>query len=180
MLRRLRHRLPSLAIRSIYIASVRPALEYAAVAWCGVRSGEVQLLERKQRSAARLIAGVSQSDELPHDILLAQAGLEPLHLRRQAACAVFAYSLYTRDQPLPPHMAAALASWHARLPKPSSSVVLRSSQSFLQRLPRPRTELFRCSPFYLSFSLLNSVSPDQSISVSSFRSFFLSPLPRQS
>ena len=180
MLRRLRHCFPLLAIRSIYIASVRPALEYAAVAWCGVRSGEVQRLERMQRSAARLIAGVSQSDRLPHDILLAQAGLEPLHLLRQVACAVFAHSLYTRDQHLPPHMAAALASWHARLPKPSSSVVLCSSQSSLQRLPWPRTELFRRSPFYLSFSLLNSVPPDQLISVSSIRSSFLSPLHRQS
>ena len=65
MLRHLRYRLPSLAIRSIYIASVHPALEYAAVAWSGVRSGEVQRLERMQRSAARLIAGVSQSDGLP-------------------------------------------------------------------------------------------------------------------
>ena len=152
MLRRLRHCFPLLAIRSIYIASVWPALEYAAVAWSGVRSGEVQHLERMQRFAARLIAGVSQSDGLPHDILLARAGLEPLHLRRQAACAVFAYSLYTRDQHLPPNMAAALASWHARLSKPSSSVVLRSSQSSSQRLPRPRTELFRSSAFYIFLS----------------------------
>ena len=88
------------------------------------------VLNVPQRSAARLIIGVSVADRLPPAILLARAGLEPPSLRRQAACAEFAFHLATGscDQ-LPPHIAAALSSWQDRLPKSSSSVVIRSAHS---------------------------------------------------
>ena len=74
----------------------------------------------------------------------------------------------------PPHMAATLTVWQDLLPRSTSSLVLRSSQSGVRRLPRPRTELFRRSPFYLSFSLLNAIPPTQSSSLLSVRSHFLS------
>ena len=61
---------------------IRPAIEYASVAWCGFRSGDSQCLEHLQCSAARLIARVSVRDRLPHEILLAHAGLDHLSLRR--------------------------------------------------------------------------------------------------
>ena len=123
---------------------------------------------------ARLIAGVSLRDRLPHAILLARAGLDPLQLRRQAACAMFAVSLCQRHcDRLPPHMTAALASWNDRLPESHSTMVLRSKQSGAQRLPRPLTELLRRSPFYLSFSLLNTVPAERSSFSSSVQTFFL-------
>ena len=85
-----------------------------------------------------------------------------------ARVAEFAFRLASGscDQ-LPPHIAPALSSWQDRLPKSSSSLVLRSAQSGVQRLPRPRTKLFRRSPFYLSFSLLNSIPFDRSSSLAS-------------
>ena len=152
LLRRLRCRLPSLVIRALYMVAIRSSVEYATVAWSGIRSGDAQRLERLQRSATRLIVGLSVADRLPPALLLSPAGLEPLSLRRQAACAEFAFRLASGscDQ-LPPHIAPALSSWQDRLPKSSSSLVLRSAKFGVQRLPRPRTKLFRRSPFYLSF-----------------------------
>ena len=99
---------------------------------------------------------MSVADRLPPAILLARARLEPLSLRPHAACAEFAFRLATGsyDQ-LSSHTATALSSWQDRLSKSFSSLVLRSAQSGVQRLPRPLTELFRRSPFYLSISLLN-------------------------
>ena len=133
-------------------------------------------MERLQRSATRLIVGLSVADRLPPALLLYRAGLEPLSLRCQAACAEFAFRLVTGScNQLPPHITAALSSWQDRLPKSSSSLVLRSAKFGVQRLPRPRTELFRRLPFYLSFSLLNSIPSDRSSSLASVRSFvFLS------
>ena len=117
LLRRLRCRLPPLVIRSLYLTAIRPALEYATVAWSGIRSGDAQRLERVQRSAARLITGISPSDRLSSEILLARAGLDPLHLRRQAACAAFAFSLSPGNHDhFPPHMAATLRVWQDLLP----------------------------------------------------------------
>ena len=81
------------------------------------------------------------------------------------------------DKPLiPPHLASAYLSWKELIP-PSSSVsalVLRSSSSCVQRLPRPRTEVFRRSPFYYAMSVLNAILPAQSSTFPSVRSFFLS------
>ena len=48
LLRRLRRRLPALAIQSVYITCIRPALEYASVAWCGVSTSDTKRLERAQ------------------------------------------------------------------------------------------------------------------------------------
>ena len=98
---------------------IHPAIEYASVAWCGVRSGDSQCLEHLQRLAGRLIAGVSVRDRLPHEILLARAGLDHLFLRRQTACAEFAFRLLhsSPDNPLiPSHLASAYLSWKALTP----------------------------------------------------------------
>ena len=123
----LRHTLPSLAMLSLFTVCIRPTVEYASVAWCGIRSGDSQRLECVQRSAARLIAGVSVWDRLPHEILLACAGLDHLSLRRRTACAEFAFHLLhsSPDKPLiPSHLVSAYLSWKAL------SLPLQALQSF--------------------------------------------------
>ena len=58
-------------MQSFFTVCICPAIDYASVVWCGIRSGDSQRLERLQLSAARLIAGMSVRDRLPHEILLA-------------------------------------------------------------------------------------------------------------
>ena len=45
LLRRLRQRLPSIVLQSIYTTCIRPSLEYASVAWCGVGTSDADHLE---------------------------------------------------------------------------------------------------------------------------------------
>ena len=66
-------------MQSLFTVCIRPAIEYASVAWCGIRSVDSQRLERLQSSTARLIAGVSVRDRLPHEILLCPCDVE-LHV----------------------------------------------------------------------------------------------------
>ena len=54
LLCRLHHHLPPLVIQSMYVTCIRPAIEYASVAWSGVSTTDAERLERVQRSAARL------------------------------------------------------------------------------------------------------------------------------
>ena len=51
----------------------------------------------------------------------------------------------------------------------NTSVHLRSSSRLSHRLPRPRTETLRCSPFYCAFSLWNSLSSSSELSLSTIR-----------
>ena len=152
------------------------AIEYAAVAWCGVGSSDSGQLESVQRVVDRLIAGVSLSDRLPRNLLLARAGLSPLSVWRDMACCVLAFKLCNTRcvQKLPAHLEAAFQDWTSRIPNSSTTLVLRSSSSGTSRLPRPRTELFRRSPFYKSFTLLNSIPSDNLSSLSSLQNFLLS------
>ena len=90
LLHRIRKRLSALAIRSVYLTSVRPVLEYAAqLAWCGLSAQDINHLERLQRRAARVITGVKpwSSTGTCHEVLLAHAGLPTLSERRLIAQA---------------------------------------------------------------------------------------------
>ena len=53
-------------------------------------------------------------------------------------------------------------------------MTLRSASSGDLRLPRPRTELLRRSPFYRAVSLLNSLSSETKTSLSALKSHILS------
>ena len=170
LLRRLQRRLPQLVIRQIYMTCVRPVLEYAARAWSGVNAAEAKSLERTQRSAARLITGTKLSDELPHAILLARAGLEQLRVRRQLSLLVLARRL-RRDPPrAPAHLVSLFQTFSGSAPS-STTMSLRSVSV---RLPRPRTELFRRSPLYLAFSLQNSLPESVKSSLSALTSYLAS------
>ena len=98
-------------------------------------------------------------------------------MRRRTACAEFAFHLLhsSPDKPLiPSHLASAYLSWKALSPSSSRALVLRSSSSGAQRLPRPRTEILRRSPFYYCVELLNDIPAAQSTSLSLIHSFLLS------
>ena len=170
LLRRIRRRLPALVARTLYITCIRPTLEYASGAWGGLGVQDANRLERLQRCAARSIARVSISDKLPHDLLLARAGLEPLSVRRLLAVVTPVYHLASDPPKGPDHLRAAFQSWLGSAPSSSSSVCLRSSSSN----PRPRTELLRHSPFYRGVSFLNSLSSEVKASLSSIKSRILS------
>ena len=113
LLRRIRRRVPSLVIRSMYLTCIRPVLEYACGSWGGLPERNTQRLERVQRSAARLIAGVSVTDHLPHDILLARAGLETLARRRDMILVAPVYRLTRQTPSGPRHLCEAFDRWKA-------------------------------------------------------------------
>ena len=55
LLRRYNKRLPSLLIRHFYCTAIRPGMEYASIAWCGLSSTASARLEGVQHQAARHI-----------------------------------------------------------------------------------------------------------------------------
>ena len=68
---RLRKRLNPLIMRQLYITCIRPSLEYASIAWGGLTIRYEEKLEICNRSAARLIANISPSADIPREIVLA-------------------------------------------------------------------------------------------------------------
>ena len=172
LLRRYRKRLPRLVIRSIYATCIRPTLEYAGLAWGGMSARDSERPERTQRSSARLICSLLPRDPLPHDILLARAGLEPLATRRQQQEALLAFRLTNASSRIPAHLSEAFTSWLNSSTAATSSVTLRSSSRLALRLPSPRSELLRRSPFYRAVSLWNSLPLSAKASLSSLRQHF--------
>ena len=171
LLRRLRKRLPPLAIRHLFCTSIRPSLEYASLVWSGLSSTDASRLERMQRRAARLFTKSSdlQSTPLDHELLLARAGLASLSTRRRAEQAVLAFKF--RSGSLPCHIMDTFGHW---LSKPQRSASLRSSSLF--RLLRARKSCLKLSPLYLSLSTWNSLPPSvhTSPSPSAVKSLLLS------
>ena len=172
LLRRYRKCLPRLVIQSIYTSCIQPTLEYASLAWGGMGAGDSARLEKTQRSAARLVTGLLPRDPLQHNILLARAGLEPLASRRQLQEALLVYRLTHSSRHLPTHLFQAFKSWHSSSAAATTSVNLRSSSRLSLRLPRPRTDSMRLSPFYRAATLWNSLPLSAKVSLSSIRQHF--------
>ena len=141
-----------LVIQQLYCSSVRPAMEYASLAWSG--ASDAERLERVQRRAARLISNISALSDTPHDILLARAGLQPLSRRRHIEQAVFAFR-FVSGCSLPRHIQL-LSHWLSA--KPSATCRLRNADSI--RLPRPKKNVLKASPLYISLSIWNNLSSD--------------------
>ena len=154
LLRRLRKRLFPLVIQHLYCSSVRPAMEYASLVWSGLSPSYAEQLERVQRRAARLISNISALSDTPHDILLARAGLQPLSRRRHIEQAVFAFR-FVSGCSLPRHIQL-LSHWLSA--KPSAACRLRNADSI--RLPRPKKNVLKASPLYISLSIWNNLSSD--------------------
>ena len=107
-LRRLGGRLDPLVLRELFLTCIRPAIEYTSVVWAGLSATDAQRLERCNRSAARLITGLSPSSDVSHDILLACAGFQTLGRRRQATQAVFCCRALAGR--LPQHLQSAVSA----------------------------------------------------------------------
>ncbi len=152
LMRRLRRSLTPTVLLAIYRACIRPTLEYASLAWCGLSGNDSVRLERCQRSAARLICGISPLSGYSHDSILARAGLQPLSVRRQLHQALFVRKIVTDRLPL--HLRESVAPWIA---PPRESLPRRSARrtKFNLDLPRPKKNCLKCSPFYLSFVTWN-------------------------
>ena len=174
LLRRLRQRFPSTVTLNIYLSCVRPTLEYACAAWGCLGKRDALCLECLQRSAARVIAKVSASDNLSSDLLLAGAGLEPLSLRQTVVLASTLYRLSSDPPKGPPRHRNDFQNWIAAAPRPSRCSILRSSVKNYLRVPRPRTELLRLCPFYRGVSLLNSIPTEARASLAALKSFIIS------
>ena len=125
------------------------------------------LLEKAQRSVARLVTGAKLSDRLPNEILLARVGLEELGLRRQVSLFVLVRRL-TKDSPrASSHLISAFKSFcDSSSVSRSTTMSLRSDSVHSIRLSRPRSELFRRSPFYVASSLWNSLPENAKASTS--------------
>ena len=87
-----------------YLTCIRPSLEYVKVACCGLTKRDRERLEKCNRSAARLIMRTMPSSDIPHDFLLARAGIPTLLSRRQVARVKLAFTA-TRGL-LPAHLQA--------------------------------------------------------------------------
>ncbi|GIX70088.1 putative RNA-directed DNA polymerase from transposon BS [Caerostris extrusa] len=69
-------------LRNTYISLIRPILEYGITVYCCASNTKLQKLERVQLSAVRVISGLRNT--CPNDIVLYEADLQPLSLRRSA------------------------------------------------------------------------------------------------
>ena len=177
LLRRLRPRLPPLAIHTLFLSCIRPVLEYASLAWSGLSSGNSERLERLQRSAARLITGTRLQDHLPRHFLPARAGLDRLDDRRHVKCGAFGFKLALQKDRLPAHLATFINDWLSFVPERTSTMTCRSqTNSAALRLPRPQTETLRSSPLYLCLTVLNSIPLDHLSSLSCVEAYLKNSL----
>ena len=153
LLRRFRNRLSNLSTQFLNTTSIRPILEYASTAWCSLSQKDNEQLERIQRRAARLIVKEIPRSDTPHDLLLARSGLTPLESRRKFIRAVMAHKIVHLS--LPPHLVPLAQQWIASH-KNGQPTALRNKLSI--RLPRPKTDYLKRSPFYASLSEWNKLA----------------------
>ena len=153
MLRRIKSRTGSLYVRELYLRAIVPSFEYASIVWSGMSTTDAKRLERCNRAAARVITGISPSDKVSAEILLARAGLQSLSVRQKVAQAKFVFTLLQGKQP--DHLCNSLQHW---LPDSSSQSGIRKAlrDQHLLRLPLPKKNALKTSPLYLSFSTWNT------------------------
>ena len=96
--------------------------------WCGLSKSDCARLERCQRSAARIITGISPLADVSRDLLLARAGLCTLEARRNASLAFFVKRLLT-DR-LPQHLRNVTNAW---LSSPPNLAPFRATSEFHSR-----------------------------------------------
>ncbi|GFT39241.1 RNase H domain-containing protein [Trichonephila clavipes] len=82
-------------LRNTYISLIRPILEYDVPVYCNTSITNLQKLEKVQLSAARIITGLKIT--CPKDIVLFEADLQPLSLRRRACPTKYYNKLRSLD-----------------------------------------------------------------------------------
>ena len=107
-----------------------------------------------KRTAARLITGTRLAENVPQEILLARAGLKLADCRKIVKCGIFAFKLAfgKNSNCLPRHVLEAAETWLSLAPDRISDMNSRSqSRTAAIRLPPPRTNTMKSSPFYFKF-----------------------------
>ncbi|GFY23740.1 RNase H domain-containing protein [Trichonephila clavipes] len=82
-------------LRNTYISFIRPILEYGVPVYCSASIRNLQKLEKVQLSTARIIIGLKNT--CPRDIVLFEAYLQPLILRRRACLTKYYNKLRSLD-----------------------------------------------------------------------------------
>ena len=152
-LHRLSPQLDSLTLRELYTKCIRPFLEYGSIVWSGLQTTDANLLEKCNRRAARLILKfrTSTSRDLPPDLLLARAGISRLEPRRKLEQVTFCIRILCKK--LPTHLQESTSRWI-----PTIVTYEKPLRQPTVRLPLPKANVLRNSPFYLytAFSTWNS------------------------
>ena len=89
-LHRLRSELSQVVLRDLYVTCIHPVIENASVVWSGLSKTDASRLERLNRRATRQISHTSCKDDVPHELLLARAGIQ-LITRRRLQQALFTH-----------------------------------------------------------------------------------------
>ncbi|GFU82868.1 putative RNA-directed DNA polymerase from transposon BS [Trichonephila clavipes] len=82
-------------LRNTYISLIRPILKYGVPVYCSAFVTNLQKLEKVQQSAARIITVLRNT--CPRDIVLFEADLQPLSLRRRACLTKYYNKLRNLD-----------------------------------------------------------------------------------
>ncbi|GFU15878.1 putative RNA-directed DNA polymerase from transposon BS [Trichonephila clavipes] len=82
-------------LRNTYISLIRPILEYGVPVYCSASVTNLQKLKKVQLSTARIITGLKNS--CPRDIVLFEADLHPLSLRRRTCLTKYYNKLRSLD-----------------------------------------------------------------------------------
>ncbi|GBO45007.1 hypothetical protein AVEN_4812-1 [Araneus ventricosus] len=83
-------------LRTSFLALIRPILEYGFPIYCCASKSNLEKLEKVQLSAARIINGLKRS--CPPVIVLYEADLQPLYVRRQASLVKYFNKLSSINQ----------------------------------------------------------------------------------
>ena len=96
-MRKLKHTVDRKTLNSIYIAFIRPKLEYANVIWHDCSQADSDLLEGLQLDAARIVTGAKKGTS--HDRLYLEVGWQTLSERREIAQLIQFHKMINQDTP---------------------------------------------------------------------------------
>lgn len=165
-LHRLRGTLHPRALVHIYMAYVRPMVEYGSLVLSNLSATASDKLERLQRRAGRICLRLPLFSEVRHSALLHQLGLPSLSSRRKFRQAQLAHQL--TYGPTPSHLNCSELFTRA----PTNNHQLRRKRTYRQ--PKARTSRHRDSPINMATQVFDSLPP--CVKVMERRSDFISAI----
>ena len=122
IMRKLKFRLDRKALETIYMAFIRPILEYADVVWCNITKYEEDELEKIQCEASRIVTGTTKLVSKLFQIIIISLAAETnryfmLELGQIVAVCITPYSVKTSYKTSSVHVAK------LKTPSISSSLV---------------------------------------------------------